>query len=106
MFPFVKDDVLYSKKSMKKNAKDSSQTIYVCHDKPCAKKRRRVQKIMNLFPNAKKTKCMSVCKGPVVLFKKNKNKYYCMKIRKKKDRQRLWDFIVSGVRSEKLKFKV
>ena len=40
-----------------------------------------------------------------VLIKKGKKKYYCTKIRKKKDRQRLWDFVDSGIKSKKLKIK-
>ena len=80
-------------------------SIYVCHDKPCAKKKKRIRKLRKLFPSVKKTKCMGVCKGPVVLIKKKKKKYYCTKIRKKKDRQRLWDFVVSGIKSKKMKIK-
>ena len=78
--------------------------IYVCHDKPCGKKKKRLKKILELFPMARKTKCMGICKGPVVLLKKDKKKYYCTRIRKKKDRARLLNFISSGIKDKKLKF--
>ena len=80
-------------------------SVYVCTDKPCSQKKKRIKKLLKLFPSAKKTKCMGVCNGPVVLIKKEKKKYYCRKIRKKQDRQRLWDFVVSGVKSKKIKIK-
>jgi|GEM_PF-5186545 len=80
--------------------------IFICHDKPCAKKKSRLKKLMKLFPMAKPTKCMGVCKGPVVLVKKEKQKYYFKKIRKKKDRNRLWDFILFNKRDKKLRYKI
>ena len=79
--------------------------IFVCHGKPCSKKKHRLQKLMSLFPMAKKTKCMGVCKGPVVLVVKNKERFYCKQIRKKKHRTMLWDFVVLGHRDSKLKYK-
>ena len=79
--------------------------IFVCHAKPCSKKKHRLKKLMSLFPMAKKTKCMGVCKGPVVLVVKDKEKFYCKKIRKNKHRKMLWDFVVLGSRDKSLKYK-
>ena len=79
--------------------------IYVCHDKPCSKKKRRLKKIMSLFPMAKKTKCLGVCKGPVVLVVKNNQKFYCKRIRKKKHRDTLWNFVAFGILDKNLKYK-
>ena len=79
--------------------------IYVCHDKPCSKKKQRLRKIMSLFPMAKKTKCLGVCKGPVVLVVKEKERFYCKRIRKKKHRDMLWDFVTLDLRDKRLKYK-
>lgn len=54
---------------------------------------------------AKKTKCMGLCKGPVVLVIKDKERFYCKQIKKKKHRSMLWDFVVLGRRNKKLKYK-
>lgn len=77
--------------------------VYVCHDRPCAKKKKRMKKLLTLFPMARKTKCMGICKGPVVLVKKKSERFYCTRIRKKKDRKRLLDFILFGIKDKKLK---
>ena len=79
--------------------------IYVCHDKPCSKKKQRLKKIMSRFPMAKKTKCLGICKGPVVLVVKDKQKFYCKRIRKKKHRNILWKFVALGMLDKNLKFK-
>lgn len=55
---------------------------------------------------AKKTKCMDICKGPVVLVVKEKRKYYCKKIKKEKHRIRLRDFVQLGALHPKLKYKL
>ena len=80
--------------------------IFICYDKPCSKNKNRLKKLRNLLPMAKKTKCMDICKGPVVLVVKDKNKYYCKKIKKEKHRIRLRDFILLGVVHPRLKYKL
>tara|TARA_B100000683_G_C12148312_1_gene414868 strand:+ start:131 stop:427 length:297 start_codon:yes stop_codon:yes gene_type:complete len=79
--------------------------LFICNDKPCSKKKYRIKKLMEMFPMAKKTKCMGVCKGPVVLVVKDKERFYCKQIKKKKHRSMLWDFIFLGTRDNKLKYK-
>ena len=78
--------------------------LFICHDKPCSKKN-RLKNLMSLFPMANKTKCMGVCKGPVVLVIKNKERFFCKNIKKKKHRSMLWDFVVFGTKHKKLKYK-
>ena len=79
--------------------------IFFCHDKPCSKKRHRLKKLMSLFPMAKRSKVCRSMQGPVVLVVKDKERFYCKQIKKKKGRNNLWDFIVLGVHDKKAKYK-
>ena len=80
--------------------------VFICHEKPCSKNKRRLKKLRDLFPMARQTKCMGVCKGPVVLVVKETQRYYCKKIKKKKHRNLLWEFVHFDFRSTKLRYKV
>ena len=79
--------------------------VFICHDKPCSKNKHRLKKLISLFPMAKKTKCMGVCKGPVVLVVKDKKQYYYKKIKKKKHRNLLWEFVNFDLQNTKLRYK-
>jgi hypothetical protein len=80
--------------------------VFICHGKPCSKNKKRLNKLTLLFPMARKTKCMGVCKGPVVLVVKDKKQYFCKNIKKKKHRTRLWEFVNFDIQKTKLRYKL
>ena len=78
--------------------------VYICQGKSCRKNKSKYQKLLTLFPAARETKCMGICKGPVVMIKKGNIKYFFKKIKKKKDRRYLLDFLTKDVLNKKMKY--
>ena len=93
-----------SKQSIIVEQKNDTE-VFICHGKSCSKNKNTLQRLSKIFPSAKKVKCLKVCKGPVVLVKKEKGNFLFKRIKKMEDRLLLWEFIKLNKTTKKLKFK-
>jgi hypothetical protein len=83
-----------------------SVEVQLCIGSDCRKKRRRIRKLRTLLQEllpVKKVKCQDVCSGPVVVVRRAHERFWFKKIRNKKSRRELVDFLTGEEVGQHLK---
>ena len=74
-----------------------SVEVQLCIGSDCRKKPKRVRKLRALLKGVvplRKVKCQDICSGPVVVVRRSHERLWFKKVRNKKVRRQLMDFVM------------
>jgi len=86
-----------------------SVQVQLCIGSDCRKKRKRIRKLTELFSDVaplKTVKCQDICSGPVVIVRRSQELFWFKKLRNKKSRRHLLEFVMGERLTDHLKTRL